>query len=93
MSSLPVPSSRIRHLAKLLRASRLDAGLTQQEVAEAIEMQSGVYGYIERGRMIPAEATLQRICRVLRQDYQSVVDRAMRGDAPPEGQEQSRERS
>jgi len=87
MSSLPVPSSRIRHLAKLLRASRLDAGLTQQNVAEAIEMRPGVYGYIERGGMIPAVPTLQRICEVLKLDYQSVVDRAMRGDAPPEGQE------
>jgi transcriptional regulator with XRE-family HTH domain len=73
MSSFPVPMNRIRPLANLLRASRLKAGLTQQQVAEAIDIHPGVYGSIERAGMMPAVPTLQRICLALKLDYQSVV--------------------
>lgn len=84
MSSIPVPMSRLRPLAHLLRASRLKAGLTQQQVAESIAIHPGVYGSIERAGMMPAVPTLQKICLVLKLDYQSLVDRVTRGEEAPE---------
>lgn len=73
----------MRQLALWLRASRLKAGLTQQQVAEATELFTPVYGRIEQAGMIPTVPTLQTICLVLKLDYQSLVDRVMRGEEPP----------
>jgi transcriptional regulator with XRE-family HTH domain len=84
MSALPVPTQRIRHLALWLRATRVKAGLTQHQVAQATELYTEVYGRIEREGMMPTVPTLQRICLVLKLDYQSLVDRVMRGEEPPE---------
>ena len=84
MSSTPVPTQRLPQLARWLRATRVKAGLTQQQVAEASDIFTGVYGRIERAGMIPTEPTLQRICQVLKLDYPSLVDRVMRGEEPPE---------
>ncbi|MCY1074638.1 helix-turn-helix transcriptional regulator [Archangium lansingense] len=84
MSSLPVPTQRLRQLALWLRATRVKAGLTQHQVAQAAELYTEVYGRIERAGMIPTVPTLQKICLILKLDYQSLVDRVMRGEEPPE---------
>lgn len=85
MSSFPVPASRIRSLATLLRASRLEAGLTQQEVAEAIDLHVGIYGRIERAQMMPSIQTLRDICAILRLDYEAVVSRVSSGESTLSG--------
>ncbi|HEX5747487.1 MAG TPA: helix-turn-helix transcriptional regulator [Archangium sp.] len=85
MSSIPVPTRYLPQLARWLRATRVNAGLTQQQVAEASDVFTGVYGRIERAGMIPTEPTLQRICQVLKLDYPSLVERVTRGEEPPEG--------
>jgi transcriptional regulator with XRE-family HTH domain len=84
MSSFPVPMQSIQSLAMWLRATRVKAGLTQQQVAEASDIYTGVYGRIERAGMMPTVQSLQRICLVLKLDYQSLVDRVMRGEEPLE---------
>ncbi|AKJ00663.1 Hypothetical protein AA314_02289 [Archangium gephyra] len=67
-----------------LRATRVKAGLTQHQVAEACDLYTGVYGRIERAGMMPTVPSLQRICLVLKLDYQSLVDRVTRGEEPLE---------
>jgi transcriptional regulator with XRE-family HTH domain len=75
MSSIPIPWNRIHELAKLLRATRENLGLTQQQVADAIDIPAGVYGRIERAGMMPSTTTLKKACLRLGLDYQSVVTR------------------
>ncbi len=82
MSSLPVPMHCVWSLAMWLRTTRLQAGLTQQQVAEACDIYMGIYGRIERAGLMPTEATLQRICVVLKLDYQTLVDNVTRGQEP-----------
>jgi len=84
MSSFPVPMQRIHSLALWLRATRIKAGLTQRQVAEASDIFTGVYGRIERAGMMPTVESLQRICGVLKLEYQSLVDRVKRGEEPPQ---------
>ncbi|WP_084610993.1 helix-turn-helix domain-containing protein [Archangium violaceum] len=82
MSSSPVPMRCIWSLALWLRTTRMRAGLTQQHVAEASGIYIGMYGRIERAALMPTEATLQRICLVLKLDYQFLVDMVTRGEEP-----------
>ncbi|HSP78078.1 MAG TPA: helix-turn-helix transcriptional regulator [Myxococcaceae bacterium] len=79
MSSFPISTLKISQLARLLRETRTNAGLTQQQVADAIDLSVPIYGRIERASMIPAEHTLRSICAVLKLDYEAVVA-SMRDD-------------
>ncbi|WNG54912.1 helix-turn-helix transcriptional regulator [Archangium gephyra] len=82
MSSSPVPMRCICSLALWLRTTRMRVGLTQQQVAEASDIYIGIYGRIERAGLMPTAATLQRICLVLKLDYQFLVDMVTRGEEP-----------
>jgi transcriptional regulator with XRE-family HTH domain len=73
MSSFPISTTKISQLARLLRGTRTNAGLTQQEVADAIDLSVIVYGRIERAGMLPAEHTLRSICAVLKLDYEALL--------------------
>ncbi len=79
MSAFPISTLKISQLARLLRETRTNAGLTQQQVADAIDLRVLIYGRIERAGMIPAEHTLRSICAVLTLDYEAVVA-SMRDD-------------
>ena len=55
-----------KRLGKAAREARLQAGLTQADVAERIDVATEVYGRLERGLMLPSVLTFWRLCMVLR---------------------------
>lgn len=55
-----------KRLGEVARAARLQAGLTQVDVAERIGMATEVYGRLERGLMLPSVLSLWRLCVTLR---------------------------
>jgi transcriptional regulator with XRE-family HTH domain len=65
---------RATALGAAIRAAREAAKLTQDEVAERIELHPMTYGGIERGRLLPSVATLTRICIVLKIDPDKLPD-------------------
>ncbi|MFL5355238.1 helix-turn-helix domain-containing protein [Archangium sp.] len=73
MTSLSIPPRKSKELGMLLRDIRQGLSLTQQQVADAIDIPAEVYGRVERGGMIPSVAALQKLCLRLGLDYASVV--------------------
>ena len=65
---------RATALGAAIRAAREAAKLTQDEVADRIELHPMTYGGIERGRLLPSVATLTRICVVLKIDPDKLPD-------------------
>ncbi len=57
-----------------IRAARERAGLTQEQVAEKLELHAMTYGGIERGRLLPSVSTLTRICVLLKIDPDTLPD-------------------
>lgn len=55
-----------KRLGEVARAARVQAGLTQGDVAERIGMATEVYGRLERGLMLPSVPTLWCLCLTLR---------------------------
>ncbi|WP_257450784.1 helix-turn-helix domain-containing protein [Archangium lipolyticum] len=55
-----------KKLGEVARAARVQAGLTQVDVAERIGMAAEVYGRLERGLMLPSVPSLWRLCLTLR---------------------------
>jgi transcriptional regulator with XRE-family HTH domain len=55
-----------KKLGTVARAARVQAGLTQADVAERIGMAPEVYGRLERGLMLPSVPSLWRLCLTLR---------------------------
>lgn len=51
-----------------IREARLALGLTQEDVAEQVELSPEVYGRMERGAMLPSVPSARRICVALRLD-------------------------
>jgi transcriptional regulator with XRE-family HTH domain len=62
-----------RHIGAVAREARLRARLTQEEVAERVEIVSEVYGRLERGAILPSLPTLVRLCRALALDANSLL--------------------
>lgn len=56
------------HLGKSLRAARKKAKLTQEQVAELVDIVPEVYGRIERGKGLLRVDTLHKLCHVLQVD-------------------------
>lgn len=54
-----------RRIGEQARTARLAAGLTQEDVAERVNLATEVYGRLERGVMLPSVPTLYRICHAL----------------------------
>jgi transcriptional regulator with XRE-family HTH domain len=73
MAVFRVPMSRVQEFSMLLRATRENLGLTQQEVADAIDISVETYGSIERAYTLPSVTTLKKACLRLGLSYQSVV--------------------
>jgi transcriptional regulator with XRE-family HTH domain len=55
----------LRQLGPTIRSVRLEAGLTQAQVAEMVDMPLEAYVNVERGRLLPAVDRLKALCRVL----------------------------
>ncbi|WP_309891973.1 helix-turn-helix transcriptional regulator [Archangium sp.] len=47
------------------RAARVQANLTQEDVAERVGLATEVYGRLERGGMLPSVPTLKKLCETL----------------------------
>ncbi len=62
------PREQALALGNALRDARVRAGLSQEEVAERIDLDPMMYGGIERGRLVPTIPTLTRLCVVLKLD-------------------------
>lgn len=52
-------------IGKNAREARLEAKLTQADVAEQVGISPEVYGRLERGGMLPSVGTLLRVCVAL----------------------------
>ena len=62
-----------KYLGNAARAARLHKGLSQAQVAQSAELATAVYGRIERGAMMPSLPTVQRLCRVLEVDANTLL--------------------
>jgi transcriptional regulator with XRE-family HTH domain len=49
-------------ISTMLRSVRLNAGLTMEQVAEAIELPLLAYARMERGKLLPTPLTLVDLC-------------------------------
>lgn len=57
----------------MARRARVARGLTQADIAERVGIATEVYGRLERGKMLPSVATLQRLSVVLRVSADSLL--------------------
>jgi transcriptional regulator with XRE-family HTH domain len=62
-----------RHLGKTARAARMQAKLTQADVAERVGIATEVYGRLERGAMLPSVPTLLKLCSTLHADANALL--------------------
>lgn len=62
-----------RHLGKTARAARVQAKLTQADVAERVGIATEVYGRLERGAMLPSVPTLLKLCSTLHADANALL--------------------
>ncbi|WP_239015408.1 helix-turn-helix domain-containing protein [Archangium violaceum] len=62
-----------KYLGNAARAARLRKGLSQAQVAQSAELATAVYGRIERGAMMPSLPTVQRLCRALEVDANTLL--------------------
>ena len=69
--------SRDGGLGSALRAARLRAGLTQEDIAMSTGMFRGNISRIETGKSQPTYATLKRLCRAIGIRPSDVVKEAL----------------
>lgn len=81
MSDVRFAWSGFLELAITLRIAREHAGLTQQQVADAMGLNVEIYGNIECAQMMPSIEMLRSICAILRLDYAAVLALVDRGDS------------
>ncbi len=62
-----------KHLGAAARAARMQAKLTQADVAERVGVATEVYGRLERGGMLPSVPTLRKLCSALRADANALL--------------------
>lgn len=60
-------------LGARVRRLRLAAGLSQEKLAERLDMDVGAVSQIERGRREPSMGTLRALCQVLRCSADEIV--------------------
>ena len=78
----PVTKKKLtEHLGGALRTARLEAELTQADVAERVGVATEVYGRMERGLLTPSVPSLRKLCLVLRLDANAVLGLGSRGAA------------
>ncbi len=62
-----------KYLGNAARTARLEKGFSQAQVAQSAELATAVYGRIERGEMMPSLPTVQRLCRALDVDANTLL--------------------
>jgi len=72
------------------RAARQREELTQEQVAERLEISPEVYGRIERGLIFPRVPTLVDLCRVLRKPSDEILGLAANGNGGAHGEATAR---
>ncbi len=65
------------------RAARTREALTQEQVAERLDISPEVYGRIERGTIFPRVLTLVKMCRVLRKSSDELLGLVANGNGGP----------
>jgi len=84
-----------RCIGSTARAARLDARLTQADVAERVGLAVESYGRIERGTMLPSVGTLQRMSVALAVSSDKLLGlseaRACRAPSSPSDDDESPE--
>ena len=63
-----------KKLGKRIKELRKNAGLTQEQVAEQIEMEQNTISVIESGRNFPTLMTLEKIAKVLNVELSDFFD-------------------
>lgn len=53
-------------IGTMIHSVRINAGLTMEQVAEAIELPLLAYARMERGKLLPTPSTLVDLCRFFR---------------------------
>jgi transcriptional regulator with XRE-family HTH domain len=69
------------HMGGALRTARLEAELTQADVAERVGVATEVYGRMERGLLTPSVPNLRKLCLALRLDANVALGLGTRGAA------------
>jgi transcriptional regulator with XRE-family HTH domain len=72
------------------RAARMREELTQEQVAERLEISPEVYGRIERGLIFPRVPTLVDLCRVLRKPSDEILGLVANGSSGPSSENGAR---
>lgn len=62
-----------RKLGGCLRSLRLQAGFTQDQLAEEVDLTSEAFGRIERGVALPSFPTFIRLCSALKADPNTLL--------------------
>ena len=70
-----------RRLGRNIRQARCRLGLTQEQMAERIDMAPEVYGRMERGHLVPRLERFVALCRALGESPDRLI-------FPPEGSEE-----
>ncbi|PTL75409.1 helix-turn-helix domain-containing protein [Vitiosangium sp. GDMCC 1.1324] len=65
LSNTYPPKRLATNIGEACRAARVEAGLTQEDVADRVGIATEVYGRLERGNMTPSVPTLRKVCLVL----------------------------
>lgn len=68
-----IPNFTITPDDNVFRAARKDRKLTQQQVADRARVSKAAISQYEIGLHYPSEPTLDRLCMVLRLDYEELV--------------------
>jgi transcriptional regulator with XRE-family HTH domain len=62
---MALPRGLAATIGTAARAARINANLTQEDVAERVGLATEVYGRLERGGMLPSVPTLKKLCETL----------------------------
>ena len=68
-----VPDFSLNPEDNVFRAARKDRKLTQQQVADRARISKAAISQYEMGQHYPSEPVLDRLCLVLRLDYEELV--------------------
>src|SRR5437868_6800878 len=74
-----------RTLGRNIRQARCRMGLTQEQMAERIDMAPEVYGRMERGHIVPRLERFVAICRVLGESPDRLISRPDEQEAADAG--------
>lgn len=61
-------------LAKTLKKLRENCGLTQQQVADAINLERSTYAYYETGKTIPSIDTIVQLAKIFNVSYSDILE-------------------